>query len=47
MRITMIGTSGSGKTVFSSAVYATLMRKDFEGFSIFPQGDFPAQLLEL
>lgn len=39
MKITMIGTSGSGKTVFSAGIYSTFMRKPFEGFNIFPHGD--------
>ncbi len=47
MRITMIGTSGSGKTVFSAAVYAVLMKKEFQGFAIFPKGEnLASQLLE-
>lgn len=47
MKITMIGTSGSGKTVFSAGVYSVFMRKEFEGFSVYPRGDgLPSQLIE-
>lgn len=38
MKITMVGTSGSGKTVFSAGVYSVFMKKEFEGFKIYPRG---------
>lgn len=46
MKITMVGTSGSGKTVFSAGVYSVFMRKEFEGFKIYPRGDgLPGQMI--
>ncbi len=38
MKITMVGTSGSGKTVFSAGIFATFTRREYEGFSIWAPG---------
>lgn len=46
MKITMVGTSGSGKTVFSAGVYSVFMKKEFEGFKIYSRGDgLPSKLI--
>ncbi|MCK6580679.1 MAG: hypothetical protein L6Q98_21515 [Anaerolineae bacterium] len=47
MKITMVGTSGSGKTVFSAGVYGKMMRRTFEKFAIIPRAaNFSEEILE-
>jgi len=47
MKITMVGTSGSGKTVFSAGVYGKMMRRSFEKFAIIPRAaNFSEEILE-
>lgn len=44
----MVGTSGSGKTVFAAGVYAKLMKRTFEKFRIIPRGkDYSQELIAL
>ena len=39
MKITMVGTSGCGKTTFSAGVYQRLMAQSIEGFRIVPRAE--------
>lgn len=39
MRITMLGSTGSGKTSFLSGVYQTMMANSYQGLSLVPSGN--------